>query len=270
MPPCSQLAFCATGAAAQDSAPDYAAIIAAPDRTDADRQTDKRRDPMKLLVFTAARSGMKVLDMGAGGGYSTELMARVVAPNGVVYGQNHTDLGERAKARFEARQKTPAGKNIVNLVRPFDDPLPADVGDLDLITFLFYYHDTTYMTVDRAEMNRKLYAALKPGGMLVIADHSARPGDGTSVGKTLHRIEESVLRREIEAAGFKLVAEGDFWRHPEDPRDFSIQPPPNRPVDEFVLKFQKPMWALDYRAFGSLKSSVPAPYVDRYLRGLHD
>jgi predicted methyltransferase len=97
------------------------------------------------------------------------------------------------------------------------------------------------MAVDRAEMNRKLYAALKPGGMLVIADHSARPGDGTSVGKTLHRIEESALRHEVEAAGFKFVAEGDFWRHPEDTRDFSIQPSPNKPVDEFVLKFQKPM-----------------------------
>ena len=230
----------ATVAVAQ-SAPDYAAIVAAPDRTDADRQTDKRRDPVKLLAFAAARPGMKVLDMGAGGGYSTELMARAVAPNGVVYGQNAAELGERAKARFEARLKTPAAQNIVSLVRPFDDPLPADVGNLDLITFLFFYHDTTYMPVDRAEMNRKLYAALKPGGMLVIADHSAKPGAGTSVGKSLHRIEESALRREVEAAGFKLVAERDFWRHPEDARDFSIQPPGGKAVDEFVLKFQKPM-----------------------------
>ena len=95
------------------------------------------------------------------------------------------------------------------------------------------------MAVDRAEMNRKLYAALKPGGALVIADHSAKPGDGTSVGKLLHRIEEAALRHEVEAAGFKLVAQGDFWRHPEDTRDFSIQPPPGKPVDEFVLKFQK-------------------------------
>ena len=228
------------GAEAQNRLPDYAAIIAAPDRTDADRQTDSRRDPSKLLVFTGALPGMKVLDMGAGGGYSTELMARAVVPGGVVYGQNPADLPERAKARFDARLQTPAGKNIVSLVRPFDDPLPSDLRDLDLITFLFFYHDTTYLNVDRAEMDRKLYATLKPGGMLVIADHSARPGDGTSVGKTLHRIEESALRREIEAAGFKLVAEGDFWRHPEDSRDFSIQPPPNKPVDEFVLKFQKP------------------------------
>lgn len=231
--------LCATGVAAQTA--DYAAIIAAPDRTDADRQTDQRRDPAKLLAFTGARSGMNVLDMGAGGGYSTELMARAVAPGGTVYGQNAPDQGERPKTRFEARMKTPAGKNIVSLARPFDDPLPADVRDLDLITFLFYYHDTTYMNVDRAAMNRKLFAALKPGGMLVIADHSARPGDGTSVGKTFHRIEESALRHEVEAAGFKLVSEGDFWRHPDDTRDFSIQPPPNKPVDEFVLKFQKPM-----------------------------
>jgi predicted methyltransferase len=224
---------------AQDASSPYAAVVAAADRTDADRQTDQRRDPLKLLAFAAPRPGMKVLDMGAGGGYSTELMARAVAPGGVVYGQNPADIGESAKARFEARLKTPAGHNIVSVVRPFDDPVPPDVRYLDLITFLFFYHDTTYMAVDRAEMNRKLYAVLKPGGALVIADHSAKPDDGTSVGKLLHRIEETALRREVEAAGFKLVAQGDFWRHPEDPRDFSIQPPSGKPVDEFVLKFQK-------------------------------
>ena len=196
---------------------------------------------MKFLAFAAPRPGMRVLDMGAGGGYSSELLARAVAPGGVVYAQNAADLPERAKARFEARLKTPGGRNIESLVRPFDDPVPAELRDLDLITFLFFYHDTTYMAVDRAAMNGKLFAALKSGGMLVIADHSARPGDGTSVGKTFHRIEESALRREIEAAGFKLVDQGDFWRQPDDTRDFSIQPPPGRPVDEFVLKFQKPI-----------------------------
>ena len=65
--------------------PDYAAIVAAPDRSDADRETDQRRDPTKFLDFAGPRPGMKVLDMGAGGGYSSELMARAVAPNGIVY-----------------------------------------------------------------------------------------------------------------------------------------------------------------------------------------
>ena len=233
-------AACLGGSAARaQAAPDYAAIVAAADRSDADRQADKRRDPLPFLEFAGPRPGMKVLDMGAGGGYSTELMARAVAPNGIVYGQNPADVSDKAKAAFEARLKTPAMKDAVADMRPFDDPVPADVHDLDLITFLFYYHDTTYMTVDRAEMDRKLFAALKPGGVLVIADHAAKAGDGTAVGKTLHRIEESALRKEVEAAGFRLVAEGNFWHHPDDTRDFATYKP-TMPVDEFVLKFQKP------------------------------
>jgi predicted methyltransferase len=238
LPACVALLLFSSGAALAQAAPDYAAVVASPDRSDADREIDKRRDPVKLLAFTGVGAGMKVLDMGAGGGYSSELMARAVGASGAVYAQNAADLGARAKERFEARMKTPAMANVVALVRPFDDPLPADVRDLDLVTF-FFYHDTTYMEVDRAEMNRKLYAALKPGGMLVIADHSARAGDGATVGKTLHRIEEAVLRGEVEAAGFRLVAEGDFLRHPEDARDFSVNRPTG-PVDEFVLKFRKP------------------------------
>jgi predicted methyltransferase len=73
----------------------------------------------------------------------------------------------------------------------------------------------------------------------VIADHSAKAGDGANVGKTFHRIEEATLRQEIEAAGFKLVATGDFLRHPEDTRDVIVFRSPT-PIDEFVLKYQKP------------------------------
>src|SRR6202140_883208 len=94
---------------AKGSARNYAALVAAPDRTDADRQTDQRRDPLQLLVFAPPRPGLKALDMGAGGGYSTELMARTVAPTGGVYGQNPAGLSQRAKGRFEARLKTPGG-----------------------------------------------------------------------------------------------------------------------------------------------------------------
>jgi predicted methyltransferase len=230
----------ASAEAGAQPAPDYAALLAAPDRSDADRQADKRRDPAPFLAFAGVRPGMKVLDMGAGGGYSTELIARAVAPGGIVYGQNPADLGEKPKAAFDARLKTPAMQDAVADVRPFDDPVPPDVHDFDLVTFLFYYHDTTYMNVDRAAMDRKLLAALKPGGFLVIADHSALPGQGTSVGKTLHRIEESTLRQEVEAAGFRVVAEGNFWRSPDDTHDFPSYRP-TTPVDNFVLKFQKPM-----------------------------
>jgi predicted methyltransferase len=235
-------AWGAVAAAAQEAAaPEYEAIVAAPDRSDADRQTDQRRQPAKMLAFVGARPGMKVLDMEASAGYSTELLARAVAPNGVVYAQDSAAQIERfVKDKFDVRARKPAMKNVVHVVRNYDDPIPPDAGALDLITFFFAYHDMTYMPVDRAEMNRKMFAALKPGGYLIIADHSARPGDGATVGKTLHRIEESTLRQEIEAAGFKLADQADFLRHPADPRDVPVFHPPT-PVDEFVLKYQKPI-----------------------------
>jgi predicted methyltransferase len=231
----------ASAAPAQDAkAPDYEAIVAAPDRADADRQVDLRRQPAKMLALTGVKTGMKVLDMEASAGYSTELLARAVGPSGTVYAQDSAAVIERfVKDKFDIRAQKPAMKNVVHVVRDFDDPIPPDVSGLDMITFFFAYHDITYMQVDRATMNKKMFAALKPGGFLVIADHSAKPGDGISVAKTLHRIEESTLRQEIEAAGFKLVAEGDFLRHPEDPRDAAVFRP-QVPTDEFVLKYQKP------------------------------
>src|SRR5580692_10471907 len=136
------LALGPLGARAQ--APDYSELIAAPDRSDADRQADKRRDPLPFLVFAGLRPGMKVLDMAAGGGYSSELAARAVAPDGVVYAQNPADLGGKPKTAFAARMTTPAAKNIVADTAPYDDPVPPGVSNLDAITFLFYYHDTSY------------------------------------------------------------------------------------------------------------------------------
>ncbi|HEX3502569.1 MAG TPA: methyltransferase domain-containing protein [Xanthobacteraceae bacterium] len=229
----------AAGRAQAQAAPDYAALLAAPDRSDNDRQADKRRDPLPFLQFAAPRPGMKVLDMGAGGGYSTELMARAVAPNGKVYGQNPPDASDKMKSAFDARLASPGMKDAAADAQPFDNPAPPGVNDLDLITFLFFYHDTTYMPVDRVAMDKAMFAALKPGGILVIADHAAAAGQGTTVGKTLHRIDEDTLKQEVEAAGFKLVGEGDFWRNSADTKDYPSYKK-DVPIDNFVLKFQKP------------------------------
>jgi predicted methyltransferase len=221
--------------------PDYEAIVASPDRTDGDRQADARRQPAKLLAFTGVRTGMKVLDMEANAGYSTELLARSVGPTGTIYAQDSAAVIARfVKDKFDVRAQKPIMKNVVHVVRDFDDPIPPDVANLDMITFFFAYHDITYMPVDRAAMNGKMLAALKPGGYLIIADHSAKPGAGISVAKTLHRIEEATLRQEIEAAGFKLVEEGNFLRNPADPREAAVFRP-QVPNDEFVLKYQKPL-----------------------------
>jgi predicted methyltransferase len=227
------LAVTQIAGAAVVHAQDYSAVLAAPDRSDADQQNDKRRDALKLLTFAGPKAGWNVLDMGAGAGYSTELMARSVGPTGKVWGQN-----DKANEKLEARLKTPAMSNAVALVSSYDDPA-AGLPPLDLITFLFAYHDTTYMEVDRAKMDRALFTALKPGGVLIIADHSARPEDGASVGKTYHRIAETTVRSEVEAAGFKFVANTDFLRNPDDPRTAIVFRSPIK-VDEFVLRFQRP------------------------------
>jgi predicted methyltransferase len=225
------LALLHSGGAAR--AQDYAAVLAQVDRSDADRQTDKRRDALKLLTFIGPKSGWTVLDMGADAGYSTELLARTVGAGGKVFGQN-----DKTNEKFEARRASPGMAGAVSWIHPYNDPA-AGLPPLDLITFLFAYHDTTFMEVDRAKMNRALFAALKPGGVLVIADHSARPEDDAKVGKLYHRVAEATVRAEVEAAGFRLVESADFLRNPDDPRTAIVFRSPIK-VDEFVLKFEKP------------------------------
>ena len=247
-----------------------AAIVASPDRSAADRTNDIRRHPVDMLMFVAARPGSTALDVSTGGGYTTELLARVIGPTGLVYAQSRprnpnnpppkpaapeggamtpppaataaprTTADVLADRSAEMKAAGIAAAPIAYVALPFDNPVPPEaVGKLDLVTLMFNYHDFGFLGVDRASTNRAIFAALKPGGYFVIADHAGRPGTGISESGTLHRIEESFLRAEVEAAGFKLLAEGDFLRNPNDPRDQNTPSPP-QPKDEFVLKFVKP------------------------------
>ncbi len=240
-------------------------IVESPDRSDADRRADARRKPVEVLAFIGVRPGSVALDLSAGGGYTTDLLSRAVGPGGRVYGQSAPPVARPAPAMSESgampaaaasmpagpprttamalaeRASHPATANIVSVVLPFEAPIPAEVASngLDLVTLMFDYHDLGHMGVDRDAMNRAVFAALKPGGHYVLADHSGRPGTGISESGTLHRIEEAFMTREIEAAGFKLVATGNFLRNPADPRDRNV-PEPLMPKDEFFLKFVKP------------------------------
>ena len=219
--------------------PEIRAAIASPDRSAEDRKTDERRNPELLLGFAGVRPGMRVLDIGAGAGYSTEILARGVGARGVVYGQNSQVAMDRIKTRFDDRFAKFALRNVVKVVRADEDPVPPEAGALDLVTIFFFYHDTPALGVDRALLTRRIYAALKPGGVVVVADHAAKAGDGVSVSRSLHRIEESVVKSDFEAAGFRYAGDADFLRNPDDPRDKPVFRSPIR-IDEFVLKFVKP------------------------------
>ena len=223
-----------------DVTPEIRAAVASPDRSEADRKVDERRHPESLLAFAGVRPGMTILDIGAGGGYSTELLARGVGARGRVYGQNSQAAIDRyLKTRFDDRFAKFALKNVVKVVRPDEDPVPPGAGPFDLVTILFFYHDTPAMGVDRALLLKRVFDALKPGGAVVVADHAAKAGDGVKVSGTLHRIEESVVKADFAAAGFRYAGDADFLRNPDDPRDAPVARSPIR-IDEFVLKFVRP------------------------------
>ncbi len=232
-------------AVAVDVLPEVAALLAAKDRTPEDVELDKGRHAAELLSFFPIKPGMKVAELGAGGGYTAELLARAVGPKGKVYGQNNKFFLEKfAEKPWSERLKRAQTKNVVRVDREFDDPLPPEAKDLDAVFLLLLYHDTVWLKTDRAKMNKKILESLKPGGIYAIVDHSGRAGTGTTEGETIHRIEEDIVKKEILAAGFVLDAEGQFLRNPADTRDWNASPrvaaEKRGTSDRFVLRFKKP------------------------------
>ena len=224
---------------------DVSTAVNAPDRSNEDRALDVGRLPEETLRFFGVTAGMHVAELGAGTGYTTELLARIVGPTGVVYAQNAPQILEAFAAQpWAERLAKPVLKNVVRLDRDFDDPLPPEVVDLDAVIVVLFYHDTVWLDADRERMNRAVYNALKPGGVYGIVDHSSWPGRGMSEVRTLHRIDERVVRDEVESVGFELVDQGFFLRNPDDARDWNASPREAGELrgtsDRFVLKFLKP------------------------------
>ena len=246
-PPASAAEPAAAPARAPEAAApfDAAAVVAAGDRSEADRKLDAGRHPAETLAFFGVQPGMRVGEIASGTGYTAELLARAVGAQGAVYGVNSPWLLERfAEKPWSARLAKPVMQNTVRVDREFDAPFPEDVRDLDLVVNVLFYHDTVWMKTDRAAMNAAIFAALRPGGSYVVIDHSARDGAGVSEAQSLHRIEASLVRSEIEAAGFRFVAAGTFLHNAEDTRDWNASPMSagerRGQSDRFALKFEKP------------------------------
>jgi len=213
----------------------YQAAIASPLRTEADRRTDSARQPAEFLPFTGVQPGMQVLDIAAGAGYTSQLLALVVGPTGRVWAQ-----AQQPGATLTKRLADNPQPNLTIVARSFEDPVPDQAPKLDLITIVLNYHDISYLPVDRAKMNQRLFAALKPGGHLVVIDHAARNGTGTFDAKTLHRIDKAVVMDEVRRVGFVLEEESDFLRNRADPRD-QTSTNSKIPTDKFALRFVKPL-----------------------------
>lgn len=219
--------------------------IAASDRTEKDRALDAGRKPGEVLAFFHIAPGQKVGELFAATGYTTELMARVVGDGGKVYAQNTKDILDRfARAPLSDRLAKPVMKNTVSVEQPTEAPFPRDVKNLDAVICVLNYHDFVWQKINRVKMNAAVFAALKPGGVYGIVDHSAAKGSGLRDVQTIHRIDEDTVKKEILAAGFKLDAESDVLRNPSDPLDWNASPgaagEKRGTSDRFVLRFVKP------------------------------
>jgi predicted methyltransferase len=227
-----------------DPSPGARAIVDAPDRSDEDRRIDTSRRPAELLTFLGVAPGMRVGELIAGAGYTAELLARSVAPNGVVYAENPAVVLRGAEAPWRERLAKTAMKTAVRVDRELDDPFPPEAKDLDLVVINLTYHDTVWLGIDRDKMNRAVFAALKSGGRYAVIDHSAAHGSGLADVKALHRIDEAAVRSEVTRAGFVLQTADSFLRNPSDMRDWNASPEAagarRGMSDRFVLMFVKP------------------------------
>lgn len=221
------------------------AAIAATDRSPEDRALDHGREPGEVLAFFGVAPGQKIGEIFAGGGYTTELMARTVGEAGVIYAQNTTEILEKfARKPWTERAAKPVMAHVVGVEQPIDAPFPPEAKDLDAVITILNYHDAVWLEADRAKMNAAIFAALRSGGIYGVVDHSAAAGSRDRDVETLHRIDEDVVKEEILAAGFKLDAESDVLRNPDDPRDWNTSPreagAKRGTSDRFVLRFVKP------------------------------
>lgn len=213
----------------------YRQAIASPVRTDADRVADATRKPLELLEFAQLRPGQQALDMASGGGFTAQLLALTVGGSGKTWAQV-----SQLRPALEKRLAEHPDSNITLLTRPFEDPFPSDAAKVDLVTFILSYHDICNAPIERSKMNRGIFNALKPGGHLILIDHSTKPGVGLGQTKTLHRIDEAIVVEELGQAGFVLEASGDFLRNSSDPREQAYFDMKGTPSDKFVLRFLKP------------------------------
>jgi predicted methyltransferase len=212
-------------------------------RAPADSSRDVARKPAELLALAEVKPGQKVADFMMGGGYFTRILSAAVGPSGKVYAYQSAEF-IKFRAAYGTEQSSVVAdyKNVVPLTAPIAS---AGLPDgLDLVLTVQNYHDLHLKafpaeTADAA--NKEIFKALKPGGLYVIVDHAATAGAPLSVADTQHRIDEAIVKKEVEAAGFKLVAEDKMLANPADPHDKIVFDPSIRgKTDQFVLKFRKP------------------------------
>ncbi len=234
---------CATAAPPAPTASSAYIVSAVSDaaRPQADKDRDVNRKPAEMLAFADVKPGMTVGDMIPGGGYFTRLFSKAVGPKGVVYGIAGAPR-EGQPAPLAAITGDKANYANVTVVTT-DFQTISTPTKLDLAWTSQNYHDLKNRPApfDIAKFNKAVYDSLKPGGIYIVLDHSAKADAAADVTSKMHRIKEDTVKTEVLAAGFKLVGSSDAVRDPADTRETAVFDSNIRgKTDQFVLKFQKP------------------------------
>lgn len=222
------------------------AAVADSARPEADTRRDESRKPAQMLAFAGITPGKVVVDMLPGTGYFTRIFAKAVEPGGRVYAYFGTQYDERLKGQgkdpdnqFADLKRIYSDLGVIHGYLPdFVTPEPVDV-----VWTAQNYHDmhNKQYAIDVNAVNRAIFKSLKPGGYYVIVDHAAAGTTGDDVTEKLHRIKETTVKREVEAAGFRLVAESKVLINPADSGAERVFENDIRgKTSQFLLKFQKP------------------------------
>ena len=234
----------AGGAYAKPDANQMAAV-ADKDRPAADTKRDADRKPAEMLEFAGVKQGQTVVDLIPGGGYFTRIFSKAVGPKGTVYavsGPARASQDPAKPAPTPAQDTIAADPNYSN-VKSIHQPLAGRLSiptKADLVWTAQNYHDVKNVpNIDMLAFDKAIFNALKPGGVFVVLDHAAAPG--AMVTKTLHRIDPAVVRKEVEAAGFKFAGESKVLANPADDHSKAVFDPSIRGhTDQFIYKFRKP------------------------------
>ena len=225
-----------------------AAAVAAPDRPAEDREQDAWRKPAEVLTFFGVQPGMSVLDLYAGAGYFTELLAAVVGPTGHVVAHNNKAYRDGVGDQLTRRFADPQGLANVEQLAAENNEIELEPERFDFVLLSAAYHDVYYVNdandwpkIDGPKLLAELFAAMKPGATLGLIDHAAAPGSPAETGGSLHRIDPAIVKRDFAAAGFMLEAESDVLRNPADDLGKGVFDPAVRgKTDRFMFRFRRP------------------------------
>lgn len=240
---CGAIAVCH----AADTIPKpIAAAVADAERPAADKERDVNRKPAEVIAFAGVKPGDKVADLLPGGGYFTRIFSKVVGSKGHVYAMMPAEILKFRANGADGIKAVVADKAYSGNTTLIMEPLAEFKWPqkLDMVWTSQNYHDFRLAFLgktDMAVLNKKIFAALKPGGVYLVLDHAATPGSGDRDSDTLHRIDEDLVKQEVTAAGFVLDGESEVLRNPEDNHTAKVFDPAIRGrTDQFILKFRKP------------------------------